>query len=161
MKIVQIDGFRGLITAAFIGVCLCAGFVAFPGLVAMHLWNRYLVNLLMFPTLTLFQGILLWGIVAISVAILSKQGIAISFKDAPEMLSDAELDKIMQSAKIHSKLKKANQLMQKSDKFEKSKNESLTSAVADKNLSNMSSPISVDKISTSENKEDDSIKSAK
>lgn len=29
MKVVQIDGFRGIITALFIGACLFAGFVVF------------------------------------------------------------------------------------------------------------------------------------
>ena len=66
MKIIQIDGIKGLITAAFMGVCLFAGFVLFPGQVAMTLWNKYLVSSFMFPTLDLLQGVLLWGIVAIS-----------------------------------------------------------------------------------------------
>ncbi len=73
MKIIQIDGFKGLITAAFIGICLFAGFVVFPGMVSMHLWNKYLVNLFMFPVLDVFQGVLLWGIIAITYCILSKK----------------------------------------------------------------------------------------
>ena len=44
MKVVKIDGFKGIFAAVFIGVCLFAGFVIFPGMVAMHLWNKYLVN---------------------------------------------------------------------------------------------------------------------
>ena len=98
MKIIQIDGIRGLVTALFIGVCLFAGFVVFPGLVAMHYWNKYLVNLFMFPMLNLFQGVLLWAIVAISYFILSKKGLAVSFKNTPE-LSDEELDMILKKSK--------------------------------------------------------------
>ena len=68
MKVVQINGIKGLITALFIGVCLFAGFVIFPGYVAMTLWNKYLVANLMFPALNLIQGVLLWGIAAITFA---------------------------------------------------------------------------------------------
>lgn len=35
MKVIQINGIKGLITAVFIGVCLFAGFVLFPGYTAM------------------------------------------------------------------------------------------------------------------------------
>jgi hypothetical protein len=116
MKIVQIDGIRGLITAGFIGVCLFAGFVGFPGIVAMHLWNKYLVNLYMFPTLNLLQGILLWGICAISYCIITKNKFAVSFKNTPE-LSDEELNSIIKNAKINSHMQMMNKIIAKSDKF--------------------------------------------
>ena len=103
MKVVQIDGFRGIITALFIGACLFAGFVVFPGMVAMSLWNKYLASLFMFPVLNILQGVLLWGIIAITYCILSKKGLAISFKDGPS-LSDAEFDTIMRKAKINSQI---------------------------------------------------------
>lgn len=73
MKIVKIDGFRGIITALFIGACLFAGFVLFPGYVSMYLWNKYFVGLLSFPVINHIQGVLLWGILAVSYCILSKE----------------------------------------------------------------------------------------
>ena len=73
MKIIQIDGFKGLITAAFIGICLFAGFVVFPGMVSMHLWNKYLVNLFMFPVLDVFQGVLLWGLLQLLIVYYQKR----------------------------------------------------------------------------------------
>lgn len=130
MKIIQIDGIRGLVTSLFIGVCLFAGFVVFPGLVAMHYWNKYLVNLFMFPMLNLFQGVLLWAIVAISYFILSKKGLAVSFKNTPE-LSDEELDMILKKSKITSQMKMMNKIISKSDKFDFS-NKKDTNRASDK-----------------------------
>ena len=140
MKIIQIDGFRGLITAAFMGVCLFAGFVIFPGMVAMHYWNKYLVTLYMFPQLSILQGVLLWGIVAISYFIVSKKGLAVSFKETPE-LSEKEIDMIMKNAKIHSQINKVNQIIRKADCFEKSNKNVMKSVNSEKDLSNISSPI--------------------
>lgn len=153
MKVVQIDGFRGIITALFIGACLFAGFVVFPGMVAMSLWNKYLASLFMFPVLNILQGVLLWGIIAITYCILSKKGLAISFKDGPS-LSEAEFDTIMRKAKINSQIKKINTVIQKADKFEKSKIES------EKDLTHVSTPISLNKDITSE-KEDETISNVK
>ena len=161
MKIIQIDGFRGLITTVFMAVCLVAGFVAFPGLVAMHLWNKYLVALYMFPMLNLFQGILLWGIIAITYCIVSKKGLAVSFKETPE-LSDRELDMIMKKARIQSQINKVNKIIQKSDCFEKSNNNMLTSASADKDLSHISTPLlEKNKESKAERNEDETLSNLK
>lgn len=152
MKIIQIDGIRGLITAAFVGVCLFAGFVLFPGYVAMNLWNQYLVNLLMFPQLSLFQGVLLWGMVFVSYSILTKGRFALSFKHTSG-ISDAELDSIIKSAKINSQMQKLNKSISKADKVVLSK-ESLKTldkkTAEDKDFSYISSPISLNKNSSNE-----------
>lgn len=134
MKIFQINGFRGLIMTAFIVCCLFAGFVVFPGVVAMHLWNKYLVNLLSFPMLNLFQGVLLWGITAVSYFIISNGRLPVSF-ETPDSLSDAELNMIMKKARISSDMRKINALMKKADTFEKSLKPS-------DNKSGMTSPMS-------------------
>jgi hypothetical protein len=121
MKIIQIDGIRGLITAGFVGVCLFAGFVAFPGFVAMHYWNKYLVNLYMFPELSLFQGILVWGIIATSYAIVTKRDFALSFKNSPD-LSEEEINSIIKSAKINSQMRMMNKIISKADIVDLAKN---------------------------------------
>ena len=135
MKVVKIDGFKGILAAVFMGVCLFAGFVIFPGMVAMHLWNKYLVNLFMFPVLNLLQGVLLWGIVAITTFILAKDEMPISFQET-KGLSDNELDMIMKQARIQSQIRKANTMISKSDIFEKVKKSSI-----DKNLSHVSTTV--------------------
>ena len=107
----------------------------------MSLWNKYLVNLYMFPTLNLFQGVLLWGIAVITYCILSKKGFAISFKNTPE-LSDAELNSIIQRAKIDSRMRMMNTMISKTDKFEVRKENIVKSASVEKE-SLVSSPISI------------------
>lgn len=135
MKIFQINGFKGLIMAAFIACCLFAGFVVFPGIVAMFLWNKYLVGLLSFPVLNIFQGVLLWGITAVSYYIITNGKLPVSL-ETPESLSDAELGMIMKQAHIKSDLRKINRIIQRSDSFEKKSkiehNSSMTSPMSEK-----------------------------
>ena len=134
MKIFQINGFRGLVMTAFIVCCLFAGFVIFPGVVAMYLWNKYLVNLLSFPTLSLFQGVLLWGITAVSYFIISNGKLPVSF-ETPDSLSDAELNMIMKQARISSDLRKINSIMKRGDTFNKA-------TLKSDNKTGMTSPMS-------------------
>lgn len=149
MKIIQIDGMKGLISAVFIGACLFAGFVIFPGYAAMHLWNKYLAAGYMFPVLNLFQGVLLWGITAISYCILSKKGLAVSFRETPE-LSDEELDKILKNARFGGSMPVIRKVI-KTDKIELPKN--------DKEQAFISSPLP--KTSKSENVEDEKVSNLK
>lgn len=144
MKIFQINGFRGLVMTAFIVCCLFAGFVVFPGVVAMYLWNKYFVNLLSFPALSLFQGVLLWGIAAVSYFIISNGRMPVSF-ETPDSLSDAELNMIMKKARISSDLRKINSIMKNADKFKKSSSKSDVTA-------GMTSPMS------EKQEDDDNIK---
>ncbi len=139
MKIIQINGFRGLLFVAFVGICLFAGFVVFPGLVSMYLWNRYLVNLASFPSINLVQGTLLWGIIAVSYFILSKGENPIAFKRVNE-LSNSDVDDIIRNAKIQAQMRKLNREIQKTDKFEKNK-ESLLK-INNKDLSDIKTVIS-------------------
>ena len=76
-KIIQICGIKGILTALFIVTCLAAGFIAFPGYVAMTIWNHFTTGIT--PAINLYQGILLWAIVAIIYFIATKQRFAVSF----------------------------------------------------------------------------------
>lgn len=144
MKIIQIDGIKGIITTLFIGACLFAGFVIFPGQVAMSLWNKYLVTLYMFPALDLFQGVLLWAIVAISYCIVFKKGFAVSFRNTPE-LTQEEIDSIVHSAKINSQMRFMNRVVSRSDKFELTKKPTIIKSVKDeKDSTFVSTPISLE-----------------
>lgn len=160
MKIVQIDGIKGLITAAVVCVCSFAGFVLFPGYMGMSLWNKYLAGPYMFPTLSLFQGTLLWAIVVISYFILDKKGFALSFKNTPE-LSDEELNSILRTAKMNSKMNMLNKVITKSDKFIKSNEESNKSMVIKKEDSFISAPMNSSKVEKTESKSDDNISKVK
>ena len=117
MKIIQINGFRGMLMAGFIVACLISGFVACPGIVAMRLWNHFLVPYGL-PVLDAFQGVLLWAIIAISYYILTRGYMPVSFAN-PDKISEAELDMIMKKAKIRSDLRKMNAKVMSMDRFEK------------------------------------------
>ena len=109
-KIIQISGIRGIIMAMFIVTCLAAGFIAFPGLVAMNIWNYFAGTNL--PVINLYQGILLWGIVALSCFIASKQKFAVSF-ETPKELTEEEMNILMERIKMQSQAKMINQIMLK------------------------------------------------
>lgn len=116
MKVIRIDGFKGLVTAVFMGACLFAGFVISPGYAAMYLWNKYLVTDFMFPQLSLYQGILLWAIIFLSYTILTKGRFSVSFQSSSD-IRDEEIESIIKSAKISSQLKMMNKIVSKSDVF--------------------------------------------
>lgn len=117
MKIIQINGFRGMLMAGFIVACLISGFVACPGIVAMRLWNHFLTPYGL-PVLDAFQGVLLWVIIALTYYILTRGYMPVSFAN-PDKISEAELDMIMKKAKIRSDLRKMNAKVMPLDKFEK------------------------------------------
>ncbi len=108
-RVIQIDGFRGLILALFAVVCLAAGFIAFPGYVAMCIWNHFAS----LPPINLFQGVLLWAIVAMSFYLANGRKVAISFA-SPQELTDAEMNKLMERVRLHSQVKMLNAMMLKS-----------------------------------------------
>lgn len=98
LRVIQINGLRGLFFALAVLTCLIAGFVVFPGLVAMTAWNFVAAKTMVVPTLGILQGVLLWGIVVVSYMIVKKRHFMVSFK-TPTELSDAELDEVMQRIK--------------------------------------------------------------
>lgn len=128
MKVIQINGFRGILMATFVAACLFVGFVVFPGDVIMHLWNKYLVALAGFPVVNLFQGILLWGICAVSYYIVVKGNLPLAF-GAPDNLSDAELNMIMKQARISYDMRRMNTMMKQADIFTKQKTEDKKAAI--------------------------------
>jgi hypothetical protein len=116
MKVIRIDGIKGLFTAVFMAACLFAGFVISPGYAAMYLWNKYLVADYMFPQLSLFQGVLLWAMIFLTYCILTKGRFAVSFQSSNDM-RDEELESIIRSAKINSQLRMMNKQLSQKDKF--------------------------------------------
>ena len=97
-NIIQIRGIKGILLVAFIGCCLAAGFVIFPGLVAMHIWNflvNYTANL---PTIGLVQGVLLWGILVASYFTFRKEKLVVCMRSS-DGLSEEELKEVFQNIK--------------------------------------------------------------
>lgn len=98
IKVVQINGFRGLLLAIFIVSCLIAGFVAFPALLTMHSWNYLSVRTASFPPINMIEGLLLWGIIALTSIIINKRKFIVSFNSQQE-LSEEELKKVVNKIK--------------------------------------------------------------
>ena len=101
MNVIQIKGVRGLILAGFVVCCLIAGFIAFPGLVSMYLWNYLASFNTSIPSIGLFQGVLLWGILLASYFIFRKERVIVCMK-SPQTLSDEELKSIFANVKKQS-----------------------------------------------------------
>ena len=118
-KIIQINGFRGLILALFTVTCLAAGFIVFPGFVAKNIWN-YFSGYGYMPVINLFQGIMLWAIIAISTFIITdkKKQSFIAFK-SPKELSEEELKQVMNAIKMQTKLHAQRPMIIRTNDLEK------------------------------------------
>ena len=112
-------GFVGGMIAAngksgFLGA-LAAGFIAFPAILAMHAWN-YFANMIAFPVINIYQGLLLWAIIAISGFIINdRKKFLVAFK-APDRLSDEDMRKLMERVKMQAQAKALNSMILKSAK---------------------------------------------
>ena len=106
-KIIQINGLRGIVMAMFIITCLIAGFVIFPGFVAMHTWNLFATFI---PKLNIYQGVLLWAIIAFILFVINKQTFSVSFA-SPKELNDEEMNILMERIKMDSQARMFNKMM--------------------------------------------------
>lgn len=100
-NVIQIKGVRGLLLAGFVLSCLCAGFIVFPGWVGMNLWNYLATSFNALPMIGLIQGILLWGILAVSYFIFRKEKVVVCMK-TPQGLTDEELKAVFADMKKQS-----------------------------------------------------------
>lgn len=123
-KIIQISGLRGLIFIAFVAVCLVAGFVVFPGLVGMCLWNNFLSEYLNLPEINILQGILLWSIVALIIYLSGSGRSVVQMKKAAQ-LNESEIRDLMDRIKTQSQASRINSMILKSEKYDETKKSDL------------------------------------
>lgn len=97
-RVIEISGISGLFILLFSAVCLFVGFVVFPGYLAMNLWNIAGSEISGFPMLSLYQGVLLWIIVALGIFILGNCKSPIAFKSATK-LNEREISALMNQIK--------------------------------------------------------------
>ncbi len=95
-KVITINGIRGIFAAIFIVLGLIAGFVISPGWLCMKLWNHCLQNIA--ATMNIYQGIMLWAIIALSLYALNNRRSLIGF-GAYQGLSPEQIKEIMMRAK--------------------------------------------------------------
>lgn len=101
VRVIQINGIRGLLLAVFVTTCLIAGFVVFPAFLTMHIWNYLAITSGSFPTINFYQGILLWAIITFSIYIFNKKKFIVSFNSQQE-LTDDELKDVISKIKAQS-----------------------------------------------------------
>lgn len=93
-RLVQINGFKGLLVTLFMLSCLIAGFIAFPSFLTMNLWNYLAVKTSSFPLINFYEGILLWAIIIFSTFIFSKKKFIVSFS-AQQELTENEVKQVV------------------------------------------------------------------
>ena len=116
--IIQITGLRGILMAIFVVSCLAAGFIAFPAIVAMHIWN-FASNYVAIPTISFIQGLMLWTIIAITGFIINDRKKYLVAFNPKSQLSEEELDKIMERVRMQRNAEILNSMILKNEKEEK------------------------------------------
>ena len=101
LNIIKINGIRGLLFAGMVLSCLAAGFIAFPGFVAMHVWN-FMAALCEVPKIGLLQGFLLWCIIVAAYFTFRKNKVVVCIK-TPQGLSEEELKEVFADMKRQAK----------------------------------------------------------
>ena len=117
-RIIQISGIKGLVFVIFVVTCLIMGFVGFPGLVAMCLWNMASSSFEVIPQINIFQGVLLWIIVALTIYMIGGRQNFVALK-RPSQLSDDEIKDLMEKIKTQNQVKRINTMILKSDELKK------------------------------------------
>ena len=98
-KVITINGVRGIFAAIFVVLGLIAGFIISPGWVCMQLWNKAIEEFnLVVSTMNIYQGIILWAIIALSLYALNNKRSLIGF-GAYQGLSPEQIKDIMNRAK--------------------------------------------------------------
>lgn len=98
MRIIQINGVRGIFIMLFVVSCLIAGFIAFPGFLFMHAWNYLFEHSSAINKIGFAGGMLLWGITAVSCFLFSRKKFIVSF-NAKQELSEPEIKEVVEKIK--------------------------------------------------------------
>lgn len=98
LRVIQINGLRGLLLTFFIISCVVAGFVAFPAFLTMNAWNFFAAKSTSFHPLNFQQGLLLWAIIVVSAFVLNKKRFIVSFT-AEEELNENQVQRIVSEVK--------------------------------------------------------------
>lgn len=98
LRVLQINGIRGLFFALFVLSCLIAGFVAFPAFLIMNAWNYVSNTTLVIPPVNFCEGLLLWAIIAFSAFLFTKKKFIVLF-NAKQELTDDEVMEVVSKIK--------------------------------------------------------------
>ena len=122
LNVIQIKGVKGLIMLVMVGCCLVAGFIVFPGSVAMNIWNVLASLVNNAPSIGIIQGVLLWGIIVASYFTFRKERVVVCMK-TPQGLNEEELKAVFADIKKQTQDDKIIQAMLKARETELKLNE--------------------------------------
>ncbi|DAB04847.1 TPA: hypothetical protein CPT92_10215 [Candidatus Gastranaerophilales bacterium HUM_13] len=122
LNVIQIKGIKGLIMLVMVGCCLVAGFIVFPGWVAMNIWNVLASLVNNAPSIGIIQGVLLWGIIVASYFTFRKERVVVCMK-TPQGLNEEELKAVFADIKKQTQDDKIVQAMLKARETELKLNE--------------------------------------
>lgn len=97
-NVIEINGLRGIVLAAGVVICLAAGFIVFPGIVMKCAWNLLSAYTSAIPSISVLQGVLLWGICIAGYFAFKKKTI-IEFHSMNN-LSGAEMEEVMKRVRL-------------------------------------------------------------
>ena len=97
LKVITINGFRGLMMVVFIVFGLISGFIIAPGWVCMKLWNLFVINHVQVMPMNLYQGVLLWAVIGLSLYLMNNKKTIIGFNTYPR-LTPSQIKGIMERA---------------------------------------------------------------
>ena len=118
----NLKGVKGLIMLVMVGCCLVAGFIVFPGWVAMNIWNVLASLVNNAPSIGIIQGVLLWGIIVASYFTFRKERVVVCMK-TPQGLNEEELKAVFADIKKQTQDDKIIQAMLKARETELKLNE--------------------------------------
>ena len=122
LNVIQIKGIKGLIMLVMVGCCLVAGFIVFPGWVAMNIWNVLASLVNNAHSIGIIQGVLLWGIIVASYFTFRKERVVVCMK-TPQGLNEEELKAVFADIKKQTQDDKIIQAMLKARETELKLNE--------------------------------------
>ena len=122
LNVIQIKGIKGLIMLVMVGCCLVAGFIVFPGWVAMNIWNVLASLVNNAPSIGIIQGVLLWGIIVASYFTFRKERVVVCMK-TPQGLNEEELKAVFADIKKQTQDDKIIQALLKARETELKLNE--------------------------------------
>ncbi len=99
LKIITINGVRGMLMAVFIIFGLISGFIISPAWVCMKLWNTFVVNYAAAAPMNMYQGLLSWTVIALILYALNNKRALIGFGSYPK-LSNEQIKEIIRKSKM-------------------------------------------------------------
>ncbi len=99
-KIITINGIRGVIVVGITFLCLIAGFIISPGWVCMKVWNYFAADSNVVSLMNIYQGIMLWAIIVLSLYAVNRNKEIIGFNSF-QGLSSEEIQEILNKAQTN------------------------------------------------------------